>query len=540
MRSKPIVNCTHNSNQSRICGICWIPLKMKKNWIGGEFVWMPLHSKAAYDIRATQISILIDQVYGEEYPFRYNNCYPSHICGACYKKLIVTNVDDKGESSITAPVLKYTNADIKRLVKAPSMETHLYSSKGNASSCFVCTPFEEFWHANKNFKDAFIKKMQNERPKDILLKICVRCKLPKRKNHRCDRTSKETTEFVNKRMAPRQVALCLTLQLPPGKHELSLPTHGKPRRILTNPLVVRKAPHTIDDMIEFERDECFSKEQARRVSTRIRKSLANVSNHDGPARSAVEDVIYKRGGSGELYESEKIMVKVNAHKKDDTEKRKRILTDRRYNKRTDEIELPIFYCKDTIKLVRMVCEHRTWKLGADKIWGKVGIDAGKGILKAHLQLNNDSENYVSNSPKTAQVFFVVEDIAPESNQMMKMILEKLRYDELTLLMDVVIAPDLKVVNVLCGLANHSSAHCCFLCTKRITVNDKWKRYETEDSTYRTLEHWQARFEKVDEGIPHNQNFSVEQRMPNEKLAENIHLKVIMPSLHSFSSSVNTI
>ena len=67
---------------------------------------MPLHSKAAYDIRATQISILINQVYGEEYPFRYNNCYPSHICGACYKKLIVTNVDDKGESSITAPMLK--------------------------------------------------------------------------------------------------------------------------------------------------------------------------------------------------------------------------------------------------------------------------------------------------------------------------------------------------------------------------------------------------------------------------------------------------
>ena len=113
MRSKPIVNCTHNSNQSRICGICWIPLKMKKKWIGGEFVWMPLHSKAAYDIRATQISILIDQVYGEEYPFHYNNCYPSHICGACYKKLIVTNVDDKGESSITTPVLKYSNADIK-------------------------------------------------------------------------------------------------------------------------------------------------------------------------------------------------------------------------------------------------------------------------------------------------------------------------------------------------------------------------------------------------------------------------------------------
>ena len=211
------------------------------------------------------------------------------------KKLIVTNVDDKGESSITAPVLKYTNADIKRLVAAPSMETHLYSSKGDASSCFVCTPFEEFWHANKNFKDAFIKKIQYERPKYILLKICVRCKLPKRKNHRCDRTSKETTEFVNKRMAPRQVALCLTQQLPPGKHELSLPTHGKPRRILTNPLVVRKAPHTIDDMIEFERDECFSKEQARRVSTRIRKSLANVSNHDGPAQSAVEDEIYKRG-----------------------------------------------------------------------------------------------------------------------------------------------------------------------------------------------------------------------------------------------------
>ena len=101
------------------------------------------------------------------------------------------------------------------------------------------------------------------------------------------------------------------------------------------------------------------------MSTRIWNSLANVSNHDGPARSAVEDEIYKRGGSGELYESEKIMVKVNAHKKDDTEKRKRILTDRRYNKRTDEIELPIFYCKDTIKLVRMVCEHRTWKLGAD-------------------------------------------------------------------------------------------------------------------------------------------------------------------------------
>ena len=86
------------------------------------------------------------------------------------------------------------------------------------------------------------------------------------------------------------------------------------------------------------------------------------------------------------------MVKVNAHKKDDTEKRKRILTDRRYNKRKDEIELSIFYCKDTIKLVRMVCEHQTWMIGADKIWGKVGIDAGKGILKAHLQLNNDSDN----------------------------------------------------------------------------------------------------------------------------------------------------
>ena len=142
------------------------------------------------------------------------------------QKLIVTNVDDKGESIITAPVLKYTNADIQRLVAAPSMETHLYSSKGDASSCFVCTPFEKFWHANKNFKDAFIKKMQNERPKDILLKICVRCKLPKRKNHRCDRTSKETTEFVNKRMAPRQVAICLTQQLPPGKHKLSLPTYG--------------------------------------------------------------------------------------------------------------------------------------------------------------------------------------------------------------------------------------------------------------------------------------------------------------------------
>ena len=35
-------------------------------------------------------------------------------------------------------------------------------------------------------------------------------------------------------------------------------------------------------------------------------------------------------------------------------------------------------------------------------------------MKAHLQLNNDSEKYVSNSPKTAQVFFVVKDIAPES------------------------------------------------------------------------------------------------------------------------------
>ena len=32
---------------------------MTKKWIGGEFVWTPLYSKAAYDIRATQISILI-------------------------------------------------------------------------------------------------------------------------------------------------------------------------------------------------------------------------------------------------------------------------------------------------------------------------------------------------------------------------------------------------------------------------------------------------------------------------------------------------
>ena len=50
-------------------------------------------------------------------------------------------------------------------------------------------------------------------------------------------------------------------------------------------------------------------------------------------------------------------------------------------------------------------------------------------------------------------------------------MKKLRYDELTLLMDVVIAPDQKVVNVLCGLANHSSAHYCFLCTMRITINE---------------------------------------------------------------------
>ena len=124
--------------------------------------------------------------------------------------------------------------------------------------------------------------------------------------------------------------------------------------------------------------------------------------------------------------------------------------------------------------------------------------------------------------------------------MMKMISEKLRYDELTLLIDVVIAPDLKVVNMLCGLVNHSSAQCCFFCTKRITVKDKWKRYETVVSTYFTFEHWQARFEKVDEGIPHNHIFLVEQKMPNEKLAENINLKVIVRSLHSYSGSVKTI
>ena len=87
-------------------------------------------------------------------------------------------------------------------------------------------------------------------------------------------------------------------------------------------------------------------------------------------------------------------------------------------------------------------------------------------MKAHHQLNNDSEKKMSQTHQRRLKFSLWSRILLRSHRMMK----KLRYDELTLLMDVVIVPDQKVVNVLCGLANHSSAHCCFLCTKRITVN----------------------------------------------------------------------
>ena len=73
------------------------------------------------------------------------------------------------------------------------------------------------------------------------------------------------------------------------------------------------------------------------------------------------------------------------------------------------INLPIHFCADTNELVKRICETRHWDVEEDNIWLKIGIDAGQGILKASLQINNASKHFVSNSTETISIIFAVDE-----------------------------------------------------------------------------------------------------------------------------------
>ena len=504
--------------------------------------WKISKGPTAYDARKQDVMKVIEDAYGEDYPLsnKYHDFYPFYVCRSCYNKLNTTRVDDNGDSVKTFPTLRFTNADITRLSHGSSFQTHVYQHEHGTDDCFVCQPFQEFWRNNESFRRKWLKSKKNDRPADTTVVFCGKCKLIKRRGHRCDRTNKEQTEFLEETIAPRQVGLLFSRQLPDGQQDVQLPSHGnKGRTIRSDPAPKDLQPHTIDEMVQFNRDEHLSIAQSRRINTRLRKSLASVGNHSAPSQKDIEKEIKNRCSS-ELFETAKMEIKVNADGKDAKETRKKVLNDPRYNKTTDKIKVPVHFCKDTVKLARMTCQIRGWKLGEEKIWMKVGVDAGQGLLKALIQINNDSVGHVSQSPFTAQVFFIVEDVAPESNEVMSIILEKLRYTEMEKLMPIIWAPDLKVVNVMCGLANHSSKHCCFLCTKKITESEKWDRYKADGVVLRTEEHWKNCFEAVDLGTPHCDNWSVNSRMPNEIFAKNTHLRIAVPPFHCFSGAVNTI
>ena len=128
----------------------------------------------------------------------------------------------------------------------------------------------------------------------------------------------------------------------------------------------------------------------------MRQSLTKAGCSKGSNRKDVEAEIKGRC-SVDLFETVDMVIKVNGD--DGTEKRKKELNDIRYDKKTDLMRLPVHYCKDTIELVRSVCDIQNWNLGEEKIWAKIGIDAGQGLLKAMLQLNNDTVGHVSQAAK---------------------------------------------------------------------------------------------------------------------------------------------
>ena len=317
MRNKVLKNLDHSDNQNRICGICFLPIKMERVRIRKDGVlfteWKPSNRKSAYDARLPDVLKVIEEAYGSDYPLsnKYHEFYPYYVCRTCYTKLITTTVDENGDSMKTIPTLKFTDTDVTKMSHASLFESHIYHHDKGVGDCFVCQPFEVFWNSDGNFRRKWLKSKKAERPVDTTVVFCGKCKLIKRRGHRCDRTNKGQTEFLEETIAPRQVGLLFSRQLPDGQSDVQLPSHGnKGRTIRSDPTPKDLQPHSVDDMVKFNRDEHLSIAQGRRINKRIRSSLANVGNHAAPSQREIEKEIKGRC-SNDLFETEKMEIKVN-------------------------------------------------------------------------------------------------------------------------------------------------------------------------------------------------------------------------------------
>ena len=81
MRNKVLINLDHSDNQSRICGICFLPMKMQRVriWNDGDFrtEWKPSNRRSAYDARQPDVLKVIEEAYGSDYPLsnKYHDFY---------------------------------------------------------------------------------------------------------------------------------------------------------------------------------------------------------------------------------------------------------------------------------------------------------------------------------------------------------------------------------------------------------------------------------------------------------------------------------
>ena len=264
MRSKVLKNQCHRDNQYKICGICFTPMKMKRvvtriDAATVETSWKRIKNRSAYDSRTTQVAKVLQEVYGDEYPLdnindEYHSFYPYYICRNCFNKLESTVVDETGDSIKTIPPLKYTSSNLIEMICENKLESHLYQHDEGPDDCFICKPFVEYWKSDGNFRRKWLKRQRKEVAPDTVIKFCANCRLVKKKNHRCGRTNKETTTFLNNVVDEHQVGLCFSQNVPDGQHNLRLPSHGnKGRQIQTDPSTFAE-PHTVDELIKFERE----------------------------------------------------------------------------------------------------------------------------------------------------------------------------------------------------------------------------------------------------------------------------------------------
>ena len=451
---------------------------------------------------------------------RHGGVHPTALCSTCRNALRLMKTDPEQSRHRIPGDLDYS------AIRPPGVSTR--AKTGTGCTCSFCLigglgVNEEKIHNNSISNPlgrpaGEVENMETDATPNlnISIKTCVKCKVQIRQGvkHTCNNTEKRrnmANDLSSSSSGTLETVLGEGLkeklrrkeeQASPDstqrKNEVTLKSRfgGASPLTVTVGKVQTARQMSVEDLRKIKKSMGLSDVQTKKLAGHIRAGTRN--------RKAVEPGLAKaltesKNLLDDLFTSVQVLVK---------------------NKDGEDEEKTLIYCTDVSELLFRILEHRGLEL--DETDQKLGCDKGRGSVKVTLSLMEKEERVktgrktyadgvggkenTSGSTFKLIVLALLYD-APETYDTVKMMMEKLQFDNFP----ATITSDIKMLLLLIGKSGGNLTHGCVFCDAAKPLNQEGKLYKLSD-----LHAWHLKYEEAGGDKKKQKNF---QNVVNKPLLE---------------------